>query len=80
MVDIVFIGRLFLGWNKNILILGIWSIFDNLVIFILEDMFFFVLKRWVIFLLMIELKEWIIGLKIMKVNFFWGKYMIFICC
>lgn len=44
-VDIVFIGRLFLYWNKNILILNIWSIYDNLIIFVLEDKFFFVLKR-----------------------------------
>lgn len=61
MVDIVFIGRLFLGWNKNTSISGTWSIFDNSATFTLEDMFSFASKRWVILLLMIELKEWTIG-------------------
>lgn len=44
-VDIVFIGRLFLYWNKNTLILNTWSIYDNSITFALEDKFSSALKR-----------------------------------
>lgn len=80
MVDIFFIGRLFLCWNKNTLILNTWSIYDNSTTFALEDKFSSALKRKVILLLMIEWKEWTIdALKIIKVHFHWENYTIFIC-
>lgn len=44
-VDIVFIGRLFLYWNKNTLILNTWSIYDNSTTFALEDKFSSALER-----------------------------------